>query len=77
MPFIATTDNERDEMLKKTGVAAFEDLIADIPRELRLKEPLDLPAALSEPAVMQLMEQIASNNVTTASHVSYLGGGGV
>lgn len=75
MPFIANTDDERDEMLKKTGVAAFEDLVADIPGELRLKEPLDLPAALSEPGVMQLMEQLASTNVTTASHVSYLGGG--
>ena len=75
MPFIANTNSERDEMLKKTGVAAFEELIADIPGELRLKEPLDLPAALSEPGVMQLMEQLASSNETTATHVSYLGGG--
>lgn len=75
MPFIANTNSERDEMLKKTGAAAFEELIADIPGELRLKNPLDLPAALSEPGVMQLMEQLASSNETTATHVSYLGGG--
>ena len=75
MPFIANTDSERDEMLKRIGAAAFDDLISDIPQELRLKEPLDLPVALTEPGVMQLMEQLASSNISTASHVSYLGGG--
>ncbi|WP_287372884.1 aminomethyl-transferring glycine dehydrogenase subunit GcvPA [Prosthecochloris sp.] len=75
MPFIANTDSDRDEMLKGTGVASFDELIADIPEELRLKEPLDLPAALTEPEVMHLMEKIAASNVSTASHVSYLGGG--
>ena len=75
MPFIANTDSDRDEMLKRIGVASFDDLIADIPQELCLKEHLDLPAALSEPGVMQLMEQLASRNFSTANHVSYLGGG--
>ncbi len=75
MPFIANTNSERDEMLKQIGAATFDDLIADIPQELRLKEPLDLPAALSEPVVMQLMEQIASSNRSAADHVSFLGGG--
>ena len=75
MPFIANTDSDREDMLRGIGVASFDDLIADIPQELRLKEPLDLPAALAEPGVMQLMEQLASANIPTASHVSYLGGG--
>ncbi|UZJ40848.1 aminomethyl-transferring glycine dehydrogenase subunit GcvPA [Prosthecochloris sp. SCSIO W1101] len=75
MPFIANTDSDRDEMLKGIGVASFDELIADIPEELRLKEPLDLPAALTELGVMQLMEQLAASNISTASHVSYLGGG--
>ncbi len=75
MPFIANTDSERDDMLKQIGAATFDDLIADIPQELRLKEPLDLPAALSEPGVMQFMEQLASSNQSAAGHVSFLGGG--
>ncbi len=75
MPFIVNTDSDRNEMLKEIGAASFDDLIADIPQELRLKEPLDLPAALSEPRAMQLMEELAAKNVSTASHVCYLGGG--
>ena len=75
MPFIANTDGDREEMFKGIGVASFDELITDIPEELRLKGPLDLPAALTEPRVMQLMEQLAASNVSTASHTSYLGGG--
>ena len=75
MPFIASTDSDRNEMLKGIGAASFDDLIVDIPRELRLKKPLDLPEALSEPRVMQLMEELAAKNISTANHVSYLGGG--
>lgn len=75
MPFIANTDSDREEMLREIGVSSFDDLIADIPHELRLKKPLDLPPALAEPAVQQLMEQLASANSSTATHVSYLGGG--
>ena len=75
MPFIANTDSDREEMLREIGVSSFDDLIADIPHELRLKKPLDLPSALAEPAVQQLMEQLASANSSAATHVSYLGGG--
>lgn len=75
MPFIASTDSDRNEMLKGIGAASFDDLIVDIPRELRLKKPLDLPEALSEPRILQLMEELAAKNVSTANHVSYLGGG--
>ncbi len=75
MPFIANTDRDCDEMLRGVGATSFDDLIADIPQELRLKEPLTLPAALAEPQVQQLMEELASANSSTATHVSYLGGG--
>jgi len=75
MPFIANTDRDREEMLQAIGAASFDDLLADIPDELRLKGPLDLPAALAEPAVQELMQQLAASNVSTADCVSYLGGG--
>ena len=75
MPFIANTDSDREEMLRGIGVASFDDLIADIPRELRLTSSLELPPELSEPEVQMLMEKLAFANTSTASHVSYLGGG--
>ena len=75
MPFIPNTDSDREKMLREIGVSSFNDLITDIPEELCLKEPLDLPPALAEPAVQQHLEQMAAANASTSTHVSYLGGG--
>ena len=42
MPFIVNTASEREEMLRSIGVASFDDLIADIPEEIRLKKALEV-----------------------------------
>ncbi len=75
MPFIVNTESEREEMLQAIGVSSFDDLIVDIPEEIRLKKALDLFPALDEPQVRKLLEGLASANRSTADYVSYLGGG--
>ncbi|NTV98076.1 MAG: aminomethyl-transferring glycine dehydrogenase subunit GcvPA [Chlorobiaceae bacterium] len=75
MPFIVNTAAEREEMLKAIGAASFEELLKDIPEEIRLKKPLDLFPALDEPRVKKLLEGLASSNGSTADHVSFLGAG--
>jgi glycine dehydrogenase subunit 1 len=75
MPFIVNTAGEREEMLRAIGVSSFDDLIADIPEEIRLKKALDLFAASDEPEVRKLLEGLASTNRSTADYVSFLGGG--
>jgi glycine dehydrogenase subunit 1 len=75
MPFIVNTDAERAEMLRKIGVEGFEDLVVDIPEEIRLKRALDLFPAMGEPEVKRLLEQMSMRNASTADHVSFLGGG--
>jgi glycine dehydrogenase subunit 1 len=75
MPFIVNTADEREEMLRAIGVSSFDDLIVDIPEEIRLKKALDLFAASDEPEVRKLLEGLASTNRSTADYVSYLGGG--
>ncbi|NTW56764.1 MAG: aminomethyl-transferring glycine dehydrogenase subunit GcvPA [Chlorobiaceae bacterium] len=75
MPFIVNTADERDEMLKAIGAASFEDLLTDVPAEVRLKKPLDLNLPLDEPRVRKLLEGMASSNGSTADHVSFLGAG--
>ncbi|MCF8215902.1 MAG: aminomethyl-transferring glycine dehydrogenase subunit GcvPA [Chlorobium sp.] len=75
MPFIVNTDRDRDEMLRSIGAASFDDLIPDIPEEVRLKRSLDLFPALSEPEVMKLLEGLSSVNRSAAGYVSFLGGG--
>jgi glycine dehydrogenase subunit 1 len=75
MPFIVNTDRDREDMLRSIGAASFDDLIADIPQEIRLQRALDLFPALGEQEVMKLLEGLASANRSSAGYVSYLGGG--
>ena len=75
MPFIVNTDRDREEMLRSIGVASFDELIVDIPQEIRLQGALDLFPALSEQEVMKLLESLSSSNSNTAGFVSFLGGG--
>ena len=75
MPFIVNTDAERAEMLRQIGVEGFNDLIADIPAEIRLQKALDLFPAMGEPEAKRLLEQLALQNASTTDHVSFLGAG--
>ena len=75
MPFIINTEREREEMLRAVGVNSFDDLIADIPEEIRLKRALDILPASDEPQVRKLLEGLAAANRSTSGYVSYLGGG--
>ncbi|MDI6740355.1 MAG: aminomethyl-transferring glycine dehydrogenase subunit GcvPA [Candidatus Edwardsbacteria bacterium] len=75
MPYIPNTDANRADMLKKIGVKSFEELIADIPPEIRCQAELKLPAALSEMEAAKHLEALAAQNAPAASAVSFLGGG--
>ncbi|TLU57591.1 MAG: aminomethyl-transferring glycine dehydrogenase subunit GcvPA, partial [Chlorobium sp.] len=75
MPFIVNTASEREEMLRAIGASSFDDLIADIPEEIRLKKALDLFAPSDEPQVRKLLESLAAANRSTSDYVSFLGAG--
>jgi glycine dehydrogenase subunit 1 len=75
MPFIVNTASEREEMLKAIGANSFDELLADIPEEIRLKRALDILPASDELQVRKLLEGLASANRSTSDYVSYLGGG--
>ena len=75
MAFIPNTEAEQQLMLDKIGVSSFDELIAAIPEEIRLKQPLNLPERLSEYEVTKLLSNYANKNATVSNHVSFLGGG--
>ena len=75
MAFIPNTDSNRADMLKKIGVKSFDELIADIPPEIRCKAELRLPAALSEMEAVKHLGALAAQNAPASSAVSFLGGG--
>ena len=55
-------------MLESIGMHSFNELYADIPESLRLKDGLSLPSGLSELEVARKMEEIAEKN-TQFTHI--------
>ena len=66
--YIPSTREERLSMLESIGMHSFDELYADIPEDLRLKDGLSLPSGLSELEVAQKIEEIAGKN-TRFSHI--------
>ena len=66
----------RAAMLREIGVEDVEELYADIPPELRLGRPLDLPAPFaSETALRRHVEGLLARNTSTQEALSFLGFG--
>jgi glycine dehydrogenase subunit 1 len=67
----------REEMLRATGAGSVAEFYQDVPPELRLKEPLDLPEPLlSEAALKRHVEELLARNRPAGSDLlSFLGAG--
>ncbi len=74
MPYLPHTEADRRAMLDTIGVASMEDLLSDIPSDLRCG-PLDLPPAASEPELLRELDDLAHRNTLQAGPRSFLGGG--
>jgi len=73
--FIPGAGREKQEMLDVIGVRSFEDLLADIPEDLRLRGDLALPAPVSEMEAANLLGRMAARNASAADWTCFLGGG--
>ncbi|HBY56562.1 MAG TPA: aminomethyl-transferring glycine dehydrogenase subunit GcvPA [Candidatus Atribacteria bacterium] len=62
MRYIPNTDEQKREMLKEIGVSSFEELIKIIPQNLRLKERLNIPEAITESELEDKIYHIAQKN---------------
>ena len=62
MPYFYNTPADQQAMLAAIGVTSIEELFAQVPAELRLGRPLDLPPALSEIELSQHLGQLAAQN---------------
>src|SRR5437660_1678340 len=61
-------------MLQQIGVAAIENLFDSIPENLRLRDHLKVPAAMSELELLNRFDELAERN-QAAKRISFLGGG--
>jgi len=67
---IAPNAADTAEMLQATGVKTLDELIAQtVPAKIRLKGPLNLPAAKSEYAYLKDLKQTASKNKVYRSYI--------
>lgn len=73
--YIPNTPEQREEMLRVVGVRGTDELFSDIPKELRLKDAMRLPPALSETELSHLMKGMASDTANAESSVCFLGAG--
>jgi len=62
MKYIPNTDEQKREMLKEIGVTSFEELIKIIPKNIRLKEKLNIPEAMTESELEDKIYHIAQKN---------------
>lgn len=61
-PFLPNSDKDREEMFKFLGVSSYRELLKDIPEEYFFQGELNLPRALSEEEVYELVESLAAQN---------------
>ena len=74
-PFLALTEQDREEMLGAIGVASVEELFRDIPGGVRFHGELQLEPPLSEPELVAHLEELASRNAHAGAELSFLGAG--
>jgi glycine dehydrogenase subunit 1 len=74
MSYLSLSDQDKKEMLTRTGAGSTDDLFCCIPDAVRLKRDLKLPAAQSELELVRTIEAIGRKN-DHARHLSFLGGG--
>lgn len=74
MSYISLSKKDKKEMLDKIGVSTIEELFRPIPDELKVKQKLDVPEALTEPDLIRQIEEIARQN-SYHQYLSFLGAG--
>jgi len=73
--YIPNTRLQQQEMLDAIGFKSVDELFADLPGDLVLKQLLNIPGPLSEMELERHMRLMAAGNTNTENHVCFLGAG--
>ena len=60
--YVPSTGAQREEMLRAVGVSSTRELFRDVPQEMLLTRPLDIPGGMSELEVSRVMTAMAAEN---------------
>ncbi len=75
MRYLPHTKEDIESMLKVTGHDSLDDLFNCIPENLKTKDKLDIPDALSEWDLNSHMEELASANIACKEYKCFIGAG--
>lgn len=75
MRYLPLSDTDRGEMLARIGVKTVDELFADVPKNLLLKEPVDLPRRKGELEVERILSRMSAKNISASSVPFFVGAG--
>jgi glycine dehydrogenase subunit 1 len=75
VPYVPNTSDDQKAMLAAIGVKSVEDLFANVPPELRLGRPLNIPAGMAEMELQAHISRLLAKNQSASDAVCFLGGG--
>ena len=75
MRYLPLSDTDRGDMLARIGVKSVDDLFADVPKNLLLTEPVDLPRRKGELEVERILSRMSAKNVSASSVPFFVGAG--
>jgi len=75
MPYVPHTPEDIAAMLAVTGKGSVDEFFSELPSEVRLHRPLDLPDGLTEEEVRRYFKSMARLNHGQEELTSFLGGG--
>ncbi|WP_026090282.1 aminomethyl-transferring glycine dehydrogenase subunit GcvPA [Salinicoccus carnicancri] len=73
--YLPLTEKDRQEMLATIGISDVSELFSDIPEKVRFKGELNIKPKKSETSLLRELGNISKKNITTETHVSFLGAG--
>ncbi|MFL5021789.1 MAG: aminomethyl-transferring glycine dehydrogenase subunit GcvPA [Microvirga sp.] len=75
MRYLPLSDTDRGEMLARIGVNHVDELFADVPKNLLLTEPVDLPRRKGELEVERILSRMSAKNISASSVPFFVGAG--
>jgi len=75
MRYLPLSDTDRSEMLARIGVKNVDELFADVPKNLLLKDPVDLPRRKGEWEVERILSRMSARNIPATSVPFFVGAG--
>ncbi|TJX14065.1 aminomethyl-transferring glycine dehydrogenase subunit GcvPA [Tissierella creatinini] len=74
-PYIPNTPQDEKEMLQAIGLDSVDQLFDDIPKDVHLTKPLNIPESKSELEVTNYLSSLANKNCSVSEMTNFLGAG--